>query len=158
MFGTVWYSKNAVFLNHDEFIWKRFAFMNFPIPACHFLLSAIQLFAELKYKSPKIIRKLCFSRLGIHLWYSIIFIFSVPESKSPTSGRSGENKVLKRNDSGISTTSAKQYYLKQSRYVPGKKKLFNALSDSVNKMVCVCMSIYACLFHFCCLFWQVFFI
>ncbi|KAM3841574.1 serine/threonine-protein kinase MAK [Vipera latastei] len=46
-------------------------------------------------------------------------LFSVPESKSPTSGRSGENKVLKRNDSGISTTSAKQYYLKQSRYIPG---------------------------------------
>ncbi|XP_070603340.1 serine/threonine-protein kinase MAK isoform X3 [Erythrolamprus reginae] len=46
-------------------------------------------------------------------------LFSVPESKSPTPGRSGENKVMKRNDSGISTTSAKQYYLKQSRYVPG---------------------------------------
>ncbi|KAG8133315.1 hypothetical protein E2320_011116, partial [Naja naja] len=46
-------------------------------------------------------------------------LFSVPESKSPTSGRSEENKVLKRNDSGISTTSAKQYYLKQSRYIPG---------------------------------------
>ncbi|XP_058031401.1 serine/threonine-protein kinase MAK isoform X2 [Ahaetulla prasina] len=46
-------------------------------------------------------------------------LFSVPESKSPTSGRSGENKALKRNDSGMSTTSAKQYYLKQSRYVPG---------------------------------------
>ncbi|XP_053102844.1 serine/threonine-protein kinase MAK isoform X4 [Hemicordylus capensis] len=47
-------------------------------------------------------------------------LFSVPESKSPSSGQTGgENKVLKRNDSGISTTSAKQYYLKQSRYVPG---------------------------------------
>ncbi|KAM6455207.1 serine/threonine-protein kinase MAK isoform 3-T4 [Liasis olivaceus] len=46
-------------------------------------------------------------------------LFSVPESKSPTSGQSGESKVLKRNDSGISTTSAKQYYLKQSRYLPG---------------------------------------
>ncbi|XP_077209300.1 serine/threonine-protein kinase MAK isoform X3 [Paroedura picta] len=45
-------------------------------------------------------------------------LFSVP--KSPTSGQpGGENKVLKRNDSGISTTSAKQYYLKQSRYIPG---------------------------------------
>ncbi|XP_015268274.1 PREDICTED: serine/threonine-protein kinase MAK [Gekko japonicus] len=45
-------------------------------------------------------------------------LFSVP--KSPTSGPpGGENKVLKRNDSGISTTSAKQYYLKQSRYIPG---------------------------------------
>ncbi|XP_060100193.1 serine/threonine-protein kinase MAK isoform X2 [Heteronotia binoei] len=45
-------------------------------------------------------------------------LFSVP--KSPMSVQAGgENKVLKRNDSGISTTSAKQYYLKQSRYIPG---------------------------------------
>ncbi|XP_060133959.1 serine/threonine-protein kinase MAK isoform X3 [Zootoca vivipara] len=46
-------------------------------------------------------------------------LFSVPGRMSPRSGQSGENKVLKRNDSGISTTSAKQYYLKQSRYLPG---------------------------------------
>ncbi|NXS55487.1 MAK kinase, partial [Brachypteracias leptosomus] len=31
----------------------------------------------------------------------------------------GENKVLMRNDSGRSNTSAKQYYLRQSRYLPG---------------------------------------
>ncbi|NWX86913.1 MAK kinase, partial [Nothoprocta pentlandii] len=31
----------------------------------------------------------------------------------------GENKVPMRNDSGISNTSAKQYYLRQSRYLPG---------------------------------------
>ncbi|XP_063154953.1 serine/threonine-protein kinase MAK isoform X1 [Candoia aspera] len=46
-------------------------------------------------------------------------LFSVPESNPPTSDQSGENKIMKRNDSGISTTSAKQYYLKQSRYLPG---------------------------------------
>lgn len=34
----------------------------------------------------------------------------------------GENKVLMRNDSGRSNTSAKQYYLRQSRYLPGKGK------------------------------------
>ncbi|XP_026525837.1 serine/threonine-protein kinase MAK isoform X2 [Notechis scutatus] len=59
-------------------------------------------------------------------------LFSVPESKSPTSGRSGENKVLKRNDSGISTTSAKQYYLKQSRYIPGVNPK-NVSSGAVTK-------------------------
>ncbi|XP_054840453.1 serine/threonine-protein kinase MAK isoform X2 [Eublepharis macularius] len=48
-------------------------------------------------------------------------LFSLsPEPKSSTSGRpGGENKVLKRNDSGISFLSAKQHYLKQSRYIPG---------------------------------------
>uniref|UniRef100_A0A2D4GB26 non-specific serine/threonine protein kinase n=1 Tax=Micrurus corallinus TaxID=54390 RepID=A0A2D4GB26_MICCO len=59
-------------------------------------------------------------------------LFSVPESKSPTSGRSGENKALKRNDSGISTTSAKQYYLKQSRYIPGVNPK-NVSSGAVTK-------------------------
>ncbi|XP_061447824.1 serine/threonine-protein kinase MAK isoform X2 [Rhineura floridana] len=47
-------------------------------------------------------------------------LFSVPVSMPPQSGQlEGENRVLKRNDSGVSTTSAKQYYLKQSRYLPG---------------------------------------
>ncbi|XP_062985841.1 serine/threonine-protein kinase MAK [Elgaria multicarinata webbii] len=60
-------------------------------------------------------------------------LFSVPESKSPISGQSGgENKVLKRNDSGISTTSAKQYYLKQSRYLPGVNPK-NVSSGAVSK-------------------------
>ncbi|KAK9403532.1 serine/threonine-protein kinase MAK [Crotalus adamanteus] len=59
-------------------------------------------------------------------------LFSVPESTSPTSGRSGENKVLKRNDSGMSTTSAKQYYLKQSRYIPGVNPK-NVSSGAVTK-------------------------
>ncbi|XP_039205586.1 serine/threonine-protein kinase MAK isoform X3 [Crotalus tigris] len=59
-------------------------------------------------------------------------LFSVPESTSPTSGRSGENKVLKRNDSGMSTSSAKQYYLKQSRYIPGVNPK-NVSSGAVTK-------------------------
>ncbi|KAL8182518.1 UNVERIFIED_CONTAM: hypothetical protein K2H54_057655 [Gekko kuhli] len=61
-------------------------------------------------------------------------LFSVPES--PTSGPpGGENKVLKRNDSGISTTSAKQYYLKQSRYIPGVNPK-NVSSGAANKEGC----------------------
>ncbi|KAJ7338524.1 hypothetical protein JRQ81_012426 [Phrynocephalus forsythii] len=60
-------------------------------------------------------------------------LFNVPDSKSPSSGHSGgENKVLKRNDSGISTTSAKQYYLKQSRYLPGVNPK-NVSSGAVSK-------------------------
>uniref|UniRef100_A0A6J0TWN7 Serine/threonine-protein kinase MAK isoform X2 n=1 Tax=Pogona vitticeps TaxID=103695 RepID=A0A6J0TWN7_9SAUR len=60
-------------------------------------------------------------------------LFSVPEVKSPSSGHSGgENKILKRNDSGISTTSAKQYYLKQSRYLPGVNPKIVS-SGAVNK-------------------------
>ncbi|KAH0617927.1 hypothetical protein JD844_016689 [Phrynosoma platyrhinos] len=60
-------------------------------------------------------------------------LFSVSESKSPSSGQTGgENRVLKRNDSGISTTSAKQYYLKQSRYLPGVNPK-NVSSGAANK-------------------------
>ncbi|XP_042320815.1 serine/threonine-protein kinase MAK isoform X6 [Sceloporus undulatus] len=60
-------------------------------------------------------------------------LFSASESKSPSSGQTGgENKVLKRNDSGISTTSAKQYYLKQSRYLPGVNPK-NVSSGAANK-------------------------
>ncbi|NXI41056.1 MAK kinase, partial [Galbula dea] len=47
-------------------------------------------------------------------------IFSLPEPKaSHCIQPGGENKVLLRNDSGRSNTSAKQYYLRQSRYLPG---------------------------------------
>ncbi|XP_060630787.2 serine/threonine-protein kinase MAK isoform X3 [Anolis sagrei] len=60
-------------------------------------------------------------------------LFSISESRSPSSGHSGgENKVLKRNDSGVSTTSAKQYYLKQSRYLPGVNPK-NVSSGAANK-------------------------
>ncbi|POI29524.1 hypothetical protein CIB84_006726, partial [Bambusicola thoracicus] len=46
--------------------------------------------------------------------------FSVPEPKASHCIQPGvENKVLMRNDSGRSNTSAKQYYLRQSRYLPG---------------------------------------
>ncbi|NXA12065.1 MAK kinase, partial [Sapayoa aenigma] len=48
------------------------------------------------------------------------FIFSVPERKASCCIQpGGENKVLMRNDSERSNTSAKQYYLRQSRYLPG---------------------------------------
>ncbi|XP_030408248.1 serine/threonine-protein kinase MAK isoform X1 [Gopherus evgoodei] len=48
------------------------------------------------------------------------FLFSMPEPKALGCIQSGgESKALMRNDSGISTTSAKQYYLRQSRYLPG---------------------------------------
>ncbi|XP_050747363.1 serine/threonine-protein kinase MAK isoform X5 [Gymnogyps californianus] len=47
-------------------------------------------------------------------------LFSVPEPKASCCILpGGENKVLMRNDSGRSNTSAKQYYLRQSRYLPG---------------------------------------
>ncbi|NXK12441.1 MAK kinase, partial [Herpetotheres cachinnans] len=47
-------------------------------------------------------------------------LFSVPEPKASCCIQpGGENKVLMRNDSGRSNTSAKQYYLRQSRYLPG---------------------------------------
>nr|XP_009929793.1 PREDICTED: serine/threonine-protein kinase MAK isoform X1 [Opisthocomus hoazin] len=47
-------------------------------------------------------------------------LFSVPEPKPSCSFQpGGENKVPMGNDSGRSNTSAKQYYLKQSRYLPG---------------------------------------
>ncbi|NXJ14527.1 MAK kinase, partial [Odontophorus gujanensis] len=47
-------------------------------------------------------------------------VFSVPEQKASYCIQPGaENKVLIRNDSGRSNTSAKQYYLRQSRYLPG---------------------------------------
>ncbi|NXC48923.1 MAK kinase, partial [Penelope pileata] len=47
-------------------------------------------------------------------------LFSVPEPKASFCIQpGGENKVLMRNDSGRSNTSAKQYYLRQSRYLPG---------------------------------------
>ncbi|PKK34104.1 male germ cell-associated kinase, transcript variant X2 [Columba livia] len=47
-------------------------------------------------------------------------LFSVPEPKASRCIQpGGENKVLMRNDSGRSNTSAKQYYLRQSRYLPG---------------------------------------
>ncbi|OXB84555.1 UNVERIFIED_CONTAM: hypothetical protein H355_008031 [Colinus virginianus] len=46
-------------------------------------------------------------------------VFSVPEQKASYCIQPGaENKVLIRNDSGRSNTSAKQYYLRQSRYLP----------------------------------------
>ncbi|KFQ22737.1 Serine/threonine-protein kinase MAK [Mesitornis unicolor] len=48
------------------------------------------------------------------------YLFSVPEPKASCCIQpGGENKVLMRNDSGRSNTSAKQYYLRQSRYLPG---------------------------------------
>ncbi|NWS70796.1 MAK kinase, partial [Crotophaga sulcirostris] len=47
-------------------------------------------------------------------------LFSMPEPKASCCIQpGGENKVLMRNDSGRSNTSAKQYYLRQSRYLPG---------------------------------------
>ncbi|NXC75129.1 MAK kinase, partial [Anhinga anhinga] len=47
-------------------------------------------------------------------------LFSVPEAKASCCIQpGGEDKVLMRNDSGRSNTSAKQYYLRQSRYLPG---------------------------------------
>ncbi|NXP45536.1 MAK kinase, partial [Heliornis fulica] len=47
-------------------------------------------------------------------------LFSVPEPKASCCIQpGGENKVLMKNDSGRSNTSAKQYYLRQSRYLPG---------------------------------------
>ncbi|NXT01232.1 MAK kinase, partial [Jacana jacana] len=47
-------------------------------------------------------------------------LFSVPEPKASCCIQpGGENKVLMRNDSGRSNTSAKHYYLRQSRYLPG---------------------------------------
>ncbi|NXH10715.1 MAK kinase, partial [Bucco capensis] len=48
------------------------------------------------------------------------YIFGLPEPKAPCCIQpGGENKVLMRNDSGRLNTSAKQYYLRQSRYLPG---------------------------------------
>ncbi|XP_074728110.1 serine/threonine-protein kinase MAK isoform X1 [Strix uralensis] len=47
-------------------------------------------------------------------------IFSVPEPKASCCIQpGGENKAPMGNDSGRSNTSAKQYYLRQSRYLPG---------------------------------------
>ncbi|KAK0667630.1 MAK kinase, partial [Pygoscelis papua] len=47
-------------------------------------------------------------------------LFSVPEPKASCCIQPGwENKVPMRSDSGRSNTSAKQYYLRQSRYLPG---------------------------------------
>lgn len=47
----------------------------------------------------------------------------MPEPKTSFSIQpGGENKVLMTNDSGRLNTSAKQYYLRQSRYLPGKGK------------------------------------
>ncbi|KAF1472360.1 Serine/threonine-protein kinase MAK, partial [Eudyptula minor novaehollandiae] len=47
-------------------------------------------------------------------------LFSVPEPKASCCIQPGwENKVPMRNDSGRTNTSAKQYYLRQSRYLPG---------------------------------------
>ncbi|NXJ84554.1 MAK kinase, partial [Trogon melanurus] len=47
-------------------------------------------------------------------------LFSVPETKTLCFVQPGEeNMALRRNDSGRSNASAKQYYLRQSRYLPG---------------------------------------
>ncbi|KAI6074873.1 Serine/threonine-protein kinase MAK isoform X2 [Aix galericulata] len=47
-------------------------------------------------------------------------LLSIPEPNASCCIQpGGENKVLMRNDSGRSNTSAKQYYLRQSRYLPG---------------------------------------
>ncbi|NXD63073.1 MAK kinase, partial [Eolophus roseicapillus] len=47
-------------------------------------------------------------------------LFSVPEPKASFCIQpGGENKVMMTNDSGRLNTSAKQYYLRQSRYLPG---------------------------------------
>ncbi|XP_008942625.1 PREDICTED: serine/threonine-protein kinase MAK-like, partial [Merops nubicus] len=47
-------------------------------------------------------------------------LFSFPEPKASCCIQPGvENKALMRNDSGRSNPSAKQYYLRQSRYLPG---------------------------------------
>ncbi|XP_062354994.1 serine/threonine-protein kinase MAK isoform X2 [Cinclus cinclus] len=48
------------------------------------------------------------------------FLFSVPESKASCCIQpGGGNKILMRNDSERSNTSAKDYYINQSRYLPG---------------------------------------
>ncbi|NWV00398.1 MAK kinase, partial [Upupa epops] len=47
-------------------------------------------------------------------------LFGLPEPKASRCVQpGGENKVVGRNDSGRTNTSAKQYYLRQSRYLPG---------------------------------------
>ncbi|XP_048796615.1 serine/threonine-protein kinase MAK isoform X1 [Lagopus muta] len=47
-------------------------------------------------------------------------LFSVPEPKASHCTQPGaENKGVMRNDSGRSNATAKQYYLRQSRYLPG---------------------------------------
>lgn len=49
------------------------------------------------------------------------WFFSVPEPKASCCIQpGGEKKVLMRDDSGRSNTSAKDYYINQSRYLPGK--------------------------------------
>lgn len=64
--------------------------------------------------------------LSWRCWSDVVWafsFFSVPEPKASRCIQpGGENKVLMRNDSGRSNTSAKQYYLRQSRYLPGKTK------------------------------------
>ncbi|XP_016152083.1 PREDICTED: serine/threonine-protein kinase MAK [Ficedula albicollis] len=48
------------------------------------------------------------------------FVFSVPDSKASCCIQpGGGNKILMRNDSERSNTSAKDYYINQSRYLPG---------------------------------------
>lgn len=47
----------------------------------------------------------------------------MPESKASCCIQpGGGNKILMRNDSERSNTSAKDYYISQSRYLPGKVK------------------------------------
>lgn len=54
-------------------------------------------------------------------WFENFDFFSVPEPKASFCIQpGGENKILMRNDSERSNTSAKDYYLNQSRYLPGK--------------------------------------
>ncbi|XP_064016961.1 serine/threonine-protein kinase MAK isoform X4 [Pogoniulus pusillus] len=61
------------------------------------------------------------------------FPFGLPEPKASCYIQpGGENKVLMRNDSGRSNASAKQYYLRQSRYLPGVNPKSVSLS-TVNK-------------------------
>lgn len=74
-----------------------------------------------------------------------ILIFSMPEPKALGCIQSGgESKTLMRNDSGISNTSAKQYYLRQSRYLPGKGKIF--VTENTSFEVTICDTFYLCSF------------
>ncbi|NWW92682.1 MAK kinase, partial [Rhynochetos jubatus] len=61
-------------------------------------------------------------------------LFSVPEPKASCCIQpGGKNKDLMRNDSGRTSTSAKQYYLEQSRHLPGINPKSVSLVAAVNK-------------------------
>lgn len=55
----------------------------------------------------------------------------MPEQKASHCIQPGaENKGVMRNDSGRSNTTAKQYYLRQSRYLPGKGKSQHVMENA----------------------------